>query len=75
MQAEKVKEQAEDISYPKGSAVVLRETTRQSYPENFDNPMIHTKAMKSDNLNESWSFRTRISRSDPQIYPGTFLFL
>ena len=31
--------------------------------------------MKFDNLDESWSFTTRISGSDPQIYPGTFLFL
>ena len=35
----------------------------------------HHEIMKFDNLDESWSFTTRISGSDPQIYPGTFLFL
>ena len=55
---------------------MLRETARKSYPENVDNPMIvHHGTMKFVNLGESWIFTTKISGSDPQIYPGTFLFI
>ena len=36
---------------------------------------LNPETMKFDNLDESWSFTKRISGSDPQIYPGTFLFL
>ena len=36
---------------------------------------LHLKTTKFSNPNESWSFRTKISRYDPQIYPGTLLFL
>ena len=36
---------------------------------------LHLKTTEFINPDESWSFRTKISRYDPQIYPGTLLFL
>ena len=69
----KEKEDAEDSSYPKSIEVMLRETARKSYPENDDNPMLAPRDQDVRQSDESWSFRTKISGSDPQIYPCTFL--
>ena len=36
---------------------------------------LYLNIMKFVSLDESWSFRTKISESDSQIDPGTFLIL
>ena len=60
----------------KGSEVMLRETARKSCPDRkiLAIRWLHLKTTKFINPDESWSFRTKISRYDPQIYPGTLLF-
>ena len=71
----KVKEQTEDSSNPKGIEVMLRETTRKSFPENVDNPMIAPRDYKVRQSGRVLELRAKISGSDLQIYPGTSLFL
>ena len=70
-----MKEQTEESSYPKGIEVVLRETARKSYPENVDNPMVAPRDYEVRQSGRVLEVRAKISGSDLQIYPGTFLFL
>ena len=71
-------EQAEDSSYPKGieGLAQWKQLGRATQIQRTLTILwLHHDTMKSVSLYESWCCRTKITGSDPQIYPCTLLFL
>ena len=76
MSGRRVERGAWDNSYLKGTEIMLREKQLgRAIQRTLTILQLYLKTMEVVSLEESWSLRSRISGSDPQIYPGTFQFL